>query len=89
MARVAERSHPMSEVRGSGREYQTVTVQELPRGATPRPRSGVATRGVTPRPRSGAAAGRSYPRPEEQPTPKERQCQRMLKLPHNCTHLTC
>ena len=21
-------------------------------------------------------------------TPKERQCQRMLKLPHNCTHLT-
>ena len=23
------------------------------------------------------------------PTPKERQCQRMLKLPHKCTHLTC
>ena len=21
--------------------------------------------------------------------PKERQCQRMLKLPNNCTHLTC
>ena len=21
--------------------------------------------------------------------PKERECQRMLKLPHNCTHLTC
>ena len=21
--------------------------------------------------------------------PKERQCQRMLKRPHNCTHLTC
>ena len=21
--------------------------------------------------------------------PKERQCQTMLKLPHNCTHLTC
>ena len=21
--------------------------------------------------------------------PKERHCQRMLKLPHNCTHLTC
>ena len=20
---------------------------------------------------------------------KERQCQRILKLPHNCTHLTC
>ena len=23
------------------------------------------------------------------PNPIERQCQRMLKLPHNCTHLTC
>ena len=22
-------------------------------------------------------------------SPKERQCQRMLKLPHSCTHLTC
>ena len=22
-------------------------------------------------------------------SPKERQCKRMLKLPHNCTHLTC
>ena len=21
--------------------------------------------------------------------PKERQCQRMFRLPHNCTHLTC
>ena len=21
--------------------------------------------------------------------PKERQCQRMLKLPHNCPHITC
>ena len=21
--------------------------------------------------------------------PKEEQCQRMLKLPHNCTHLAC
>ena len=21
--------------------------------------------------------------------PKERQCQRILRLPHNCTHLTC
>ena len=23
------------------------------------------------------------------PNPKERQCQRMLKVPHNYTHLTC
>ena len=38
----AKRSYPMSEVRGSGREYQTVMAQERPRGATPRPRSGGA-----------------------------------------------
>ena len=30
----------MSEVRGSGLEYQTATEQEWPRGATPCPRSG-------------------------------------------------
>ena len=24
-----------------------------------------------------------------QSNPKERQCERMFKLPHNCTHLTC
>ena len=23
------------------------------------------------------------------PIPKERQCQRMLKIPQNCSHLTC
>ena len=23
------------------------------------------------------------------PNPKERQCQRMFKLPYNCTHFTC
>ena len=23
------------------------------------------------------------------PNPKERKCQRMFKLPHNCTHFTC
>ena len=67
----------MSEVRGSGREYQTETAQEWTRGATPRlrsggwprghtqrPRSGEATRGVTPCRRSGEAAGRSSPMPE-------------------------
>ena len=36
----AERSYPMSEVRGSGRECQAVTVQEQPRGATPHPITG-------------------------------------------------
>ena len=53
----------MSEVRGSSRNYQTAMAQERPRGATPHPRSGVATRGVTPRPRPGAVCGRSYPMP--------------------------
>ena len=24
-----------------------------------------------------------------QSNPKERQCQRVFKLPHNCTHFTC
>ena len=36
----AKRSYPTSEVRGSGEECQTATVQERLRGATPRPRSG-------------------------------------------------
>ena len=52
----------MSKVRGSGQEYQTVTVQERPRGATLRRRSGVeAGRSypTPPRPRPGAMAGRS------------------------------
>ena len=26
--------------------------------------------------------------PQDYSNPKERQCQRMFKLPHNCTHLT-
>ena len=29
-----------------------------------------------------------WKRPVFIPNPKERQCQRMLKVPHNCTHLT-
>ena len=41
----------MSEVRGSSQEYQTVTAQEWPRGATQRPRS-------------GGVAKRRYPTPE-------------------------
>ena len=47
----AEKSHPMSEVRGRSRE------DPMPEGPWPR--------GVTPRPRSGASAGRSYPASEE------------------------
>ena len=38
----AKRSYPTFEVRGSGRDCQTVMVQERPRGATPRPKSGGA-----------------------------------------------
>ena len=30
-----------------------------------------------------------WKRPVFIPIPKKRQCQRMLKLLHNCTHLTC
>ena len=36
----AERSYPMSEIRGSGLECQVAKAQERPRGATPCPRSG-------------------------------------------------
>ena len=36
----------------------------MPRGVTPRPRSGVAAGRSYPSPRSGVAAGRSYPTPE-------------------------
>ena len=42
---VAKRSYPTSEVRGSSEEYQTVTAQERPRGATPGLRSGEAGAG--------------------------------------------
>ena len=61
----AKRSYPTSEVRGSGREYQTATAQEWPRGDTQCLRSGAVTRGVTLRLRSGAAAGRSNPTSKE------------------------
>ena len=42
-AAAAERSYPISEVRGSGLECQAATAQELRRGATPHPRSGAVT----------------------------------------------
>ena len=74
-----KRSYPMSEVRGSGREYQTAMAQERPRGATLRSSSaGEAERRYpvsevrgrreeilhAPNPRPGAAARRSNPMPE-------------------------
>ena len=39
---MAVRSYPSPKVRGGNRERQVVTVQERPRRATTRPRSGVA-----------------------------------------------
>ena len=62
----------MSEVRGSGREYQTATAQDRPRGATLRPRSGGAAERGYPMPlspRPGAVDRRSYPTP-----PRPRLC---------------
>ena len=44
----AGRSYPTSEVRGGGQECQAVTVQELPREATPCPRSGAAAKRSSP-----------------------------------------
>ena len=44
-----KRRYPASKIRGGGKECQAATVQELPRGANPRPKLGVA-------------AGRSNPR---------------------------
>ena len=38
----AERSYPVSEVKGDGREFQAATAQEQRRGATARPRPGVS-----------------------------------------------
>ena len=70
------------EVRGSCREYQTVTVQEQQRGATPRPRSGgVAERRYPASEVRGCSREelRHAPKPEargggpeEQPTPEAR-----------------
>ena len=80
----AERSHPMSDVRGRSQE-DPMPEGQRPKGATPcprlggrprgdtqRPRSGAATRGVTPRPRSGTAAGRRYPMPQDQGQGRQR-----------------
>ena len=58
----AEGSYPTSGVRGSGQEYQAVTVQEWPTGATLRPRPGAVAGKINPRPRSGGCAGTEGPR---------------------------
>ena len=62
---MARRSYPSPRVRGGDREHQAEMVQEQPRGATPRLRS-------------GAVAKRSYPSSKEQwlcgPRRAERSC---------------
>ena len=60
----AKRSYPTSEVRGSGREYQTATAQERRRGATPRPRSGGAAERRYPASEVRGGDERSYPASE-------------------------
>ena len=62
---VAKRSYPTSEVRGSGLDSQAATAQELPRGATLRPRTGATARRNDLHPRPGAEAGRSNPTSKE------------------------
>ena len=66
-ARMAERSHPMSEVRGRSRE-DSMLKGRRPRGVTPRPRSGAVARRSYPKPpcpRPGAVAGRTNPTSKE------------------------
>ena len=60
----AKRSYPMSEVKGSGRECQTATAQELPRGTTPRLRSGGAAERRYPASEVRGGNERSYPTSE-------------------------
>ena len=60
----AKRSYPTSEVRGSGREYQTATAQERPRGATPCRRLGGAAERRYPASEVRGGDKRSYPASE-------------------------
>ena len=61
---MAKRSYPTSEVRGNGREYQTVTAQEQLRGATLPPRSGGAGERRYPVSEVRGSNERSYPTSE-------------------------
>ena len=64
MLSAAERSHPTSEVRGGGREYQPAMAQELPRGATLCPRSEGAAERRYPASEVRGGDERSYPTSE-------------------------
>ena len=54
----------MSEIRGSGRDCQIAMAQELPRGATPRPRSAGAAERRYPASEVRGSDERSYPASE-------------------------
>ena len=69
----AKRSYPTSEVRGSDRECQTATVQEQPRGATQRPRSGGAAQRRYPVSEVRGGDERSYPTSEARGGGREEQ----------------
>ena len=64
MLSTAERSHPMSEDRGGGREYQPAMAQKLPRGATLCPRSEGAAERRYPASEVKGGDERSYPTSE-------------------------
>ena len=64
MLSAAERSHPTSEVRGGGREYQPAMAQELPRGPTLCPRSEGAAERRYPASEVRGGDERSYPTSE-------------------------
>ena len=59
---MAKKRYPTSEVRGSGRECQAVTVQEGPRGATPVQGQGRWPGGAIQLRRSGGCEGAGGPR---------------------------
>ena len=64
---MAERSYPLPNVRGGDRECQAALAQEWPRGATPRPRSGVV-------------AERSYPTSKERRLCGRRRAERSYSM---------
>ena len=74
---VAKRSYPTSEVRGSGREYQTAKAQERQRGATPHLRSGAGgSRQEIPRVRGqGLQPGGDTPCPKPKARGRGREVQ--------------
>ena len=61
---MAKRSYPTSEIRGSGLDRQIAMSQELPRGATPHPRSAGAAERRYPASKVRGRKERSYPTSE-------------------------